>query len=100
MNNSEHFTDSEGRPAGGTTYGTGFAIGWQHGPIVRDRGINGASVEDVIRAAMDRLRFFQNGPFECRYNANALIYLQRALFELDDRTQDRVAREVEGTYSV
>ena len=32
---SNHFTDEDGNPAGGTTFGQGFAIGWQHGPLGR-----------------------------------------------------------------
>ena len=32
---SNHFSDGNGNPAGGTTYGNGFAIGWQNGPLGR-----------------------------------------------------------------
>lgn len=32
---SHHFTDADGNPSGGTTYGNGFAIGWQNGPLGR-----------------------------------------------------------------
>jgi hypothetical protein len=115
---SEHWNDANGNPEGGTTFGNGFAIGWQHGPLgrhdplcgtdaVRGNGCherctrrepNGAFVEDVIEAAADRLRYYQNGKFACERNANALEHLEKALAELDARTKDRETREVEGTH--
>lgn len=83
---SEHWLDANGNPEGGTTFGNGFAIGWQHGPLGRcadecevgrfdvpdehaqsctRREPNGAFVEDIIAAAADRLRFYQSGKFYC-----------------------------------
>ena len=97
-----HFSDSAGRPAGGSTYGQGFAIGWQNGPLAVD-GMraepNGAFVEDIIAAAIDRIEFYQRSEFECDENADALLYLQRAAGRLDDRTKERETRAVEGTHS-
>lgn len=100
---SNHFTDSEGNPAGGTTYGQGFAIGWQNGPLGRgeDRQApNGAFVEDIIAVALDRLEFYQQSKFNCLENALAIDHLQDALSELRSRTKSRESRKVEGTHAV
>lgn len=99
---SEHWNDTNGNPEGGTTFGTGFAIGWQHGPLGRGenrRAPNGAFVEDIIEAAADRLRYYQCGRFASVYNAEALEHLDAALSALDRRTKDREARAVEGTHA-
>lgn len=98
---SNHFTDSNGNPAGGTTYGRGFAIGWQNGPLVDDGeriSANGAFVEDIIKAAIDRIQHYQSTRFKSGYNENALLALNRALDHLAGRTKDREARGVEGTH--
>ena len=98
---SEHWNDTAGNPAGGTTFGTGFAIGWQHGPLGRGtdrKEPNGAFVEDVIEAAADRVRYYQSGRFACERNAKVLAHLEAALAALRARTADREARAVEGTH--
>lgn len=100
---SNHFTDSEGNPSGGTTYGVGFAIGWQNGPLGRGadrRKPNGTFVEDVISAAADRLQFYQRSRFACEANEKALDHLLAALVLLERRTRDREARNIEGTHEV
>lgn len=100
---SKHFDDANGNPAGGTTYGTGFTIAWQNGPLGsgEDRKLpNGAFVEDVIAAAADRIRYYQNSRFACQRNENAIRHLVAALEELEMRTKDREQRAVEGTHSV
>lgn len=100
---SNHFSDDEGNPSGGTTYGRGFAIGWQNGPLmvdgVRDEP-NGAFVEDVIKAAIGRIEFYQKSKFASDHNAKALVSLQEAVAHLQQRTKDREARGVEGTHGV
>jgi len=98
---SEHWNDANGNPEGGTTFGNGFAIGWQHGPLGRGpdrKAPNGAFVEDVIEACADRIRYYQQGKFACERNDSALKYLETALAELDTRTKDREERAVEGTH--
>lgn len=99
--NSSHWTDAEGNPAGGSTYGNGFAISWQNGPLGRGadrKEPNGAFVEDVIKAASDRLVYYQNSRFACDYNARALAHLSLALSALNSRTAEREKRDVEGTH--
>jgi len=100
---TENHTSDDGRPDGGTTFGPGFAIGWQRGALGRgdDRlAQNGAFVEDVIQAALGRIKHYQDSPFECDESAHAVKYLEMALQCLDIRTQKREAREVEGTHAV
>lgn len=95
--------DSDGNPAGGYVVGTGITIVWQNGPLGRGeqrRAPNGAFVEDVIIAALERLEAYQRSPFKCQANADAIGHLGLALEALDNRTKDREARSVEGTHEV
>ena len=99
--NAEHWNDENGNPAGGNTYGNGFAIGWQNGPLNRGeerKEPNGAFVEDVIHAAINRLEYYQASKFNSTYNQVAIDRLQEALVSLHNRTADREARNVEGTH--
>lgn len=98
---SEHRTDENYNPAGGTTFGTGFTIEWQDGPLGRGedrKEPNGAFVEGVILACVDRLNFYQASRFVCSSNAVAIRHLEAALEELDKRTSDRERRGVEGMH--
>lgn len=97
-----HHDDESGNPAGGHTSGIGIDIHWQNGPLGRgdDRvEPNGAFVEGVIAAAVDRLEYYQRSKFNCRENALAITKLQEALHWLGHRTADRERREVEGTHA-
>ena len=99
---SHHRNDENGNPAGGNTYGNGFAIAWQNGPLGREndrKEPNGAFVEDIIYAAVNRLEFYQNSEFACEENAEALKALRLALEWLDSRTYNREKRGVEGTHA-
>ena len=91
-----YFTDIDGNPTGGLTRGEGFEIDWQNG--VKEP--NGAILEDVLAAAIDRLEFFQNSRFACEENANAIGYINEALGALAARTAKRKAAGTEGTYKV
>lgn len=96
-----HWKDEHGHPAGGHTHDIGIDIRWQNGPLGEgdERKIpNGAFVEGVIEAAIDRLEFYQGNGFSCRENALAITKLQEALHWLYHRTADRQERGVEGTY--
>ena len=105
MNNqpllSSHFNDASGAPAGGTTYAPGLCIGWQNGPLAVDgtrKDPNGCFVETVIRAAIDRLEYYQSSRFASDYNDRAIVHLNAALAECAARTADREKRGVEGTH--
>jgi hypothetical protein len=100
---THYFCDADGNPAGGTTYGRGFTIGWQNGPLGRGaerKEPNGAFVEDVIEAAADRLAYYQGTKFASDHNARALDALRSALTALNERTADREGRKVEGTHAI
>lgn len=110
---SLHGRDENGNPAGGETHGLGIEIRWQNGPLAVDgerRPPNGAFVDGVIEAAIDRLRFYQGeghygehegaGRFRCRENALAITHLEEALHWLNHRTADREERGVEGTHEL
>lgn len=101
----EHWKNEAGRPVGGTTYGTGFAISWQNGPLVAEgddvrREPNGAFVEDVITAAIGRLEFFQSTEFACGENSSALGHLYAARHFLESRANRRTREGKEGTHKV
>lgn len=102
--NERHEINAVGNPGGGETTALGITVKWQTGPL----GHGGATVEDVIRVAIGRLRFFQTSPgglegkpgaFACRENALALTKLEEALMWCEARTHDREERVVEGTYT-
>lgn len=98
-----NITDENENPTGGHVYGTGIKIDWQNGPLGRDgdRQVpNGAFVEDVIQAAIQRLEFFNEGKYRCRENSLAITHLQEGLHWLEARTKEREARKVEGTHAV
>lgn len=100
---SHHWIDEFGLPEGGIVNGTGFTISWQRGPLGRDDNRiepNGAFIEDIIAATIDRLTFYQNGRFSCVENSDAIDFLRAALSALETRTKDRETRKVEGTHQV
>lgn len=93
--------DVDRNPTGGYVVGTGITIVWQNGPLGRgeDRQEpNGAFVEDVIQAAIERLEFYQCSMFGCSANETALAGLRLAMEALRGRTLEREEREVEGTH--
>lgn len=99
----QNWTDDEGRPDGGLVTGAGIEIKWQKGPLGRvgtkERvAPNGAFVEDVIAAALERVRHYQESPFKCRENAIAITKLEEALHWLGSRTQRRIDDKTEGTH--
>lgn len=73
-------------------YGT---VTFQNGPV-KEFGVNGCHNEDMIAIVIDRLEGFQSGEFRCRENAIAITKLEEALLWLNKRTNDRIARGVEG----
>ena len=98
---AEHWSDTEKRPAGGVSSGRGFTISWQNGPLGRGnerKEPNGAFVEDVLQAVIERIEFYQDSEFACVENGDALDNLRSAAQRLDDRTKNREKRAVEGTH--
>lgn len=100
---SKNFVISDGTPTGGYCHGTGLNIIWQDGALGRGndrKEPNGAFVEGVISAAIQRLECYQNSKFKCDHNAVALVHLYSALEALEARTASREKRNVEGTHKV
>jgi len=80
----------DGFVAGGTVNGIGLTINWQNGRLgPKRKEPNGASVESVIYAALQRLRSYQRhlAQFECREEEIAIVKLEEALFWLGNRTE-------------
>lgn len=107
--------DSDGNPTGGEVYlkvtkngdteHPAIVINWQDGPRGQGEGKplaepNGAFVEDVLWAALQRLEFFQDSKYRCRENSLAITKLEEALFILKDRQLSRSERNVEGKHEV
>jgi|SRR3990167_761912 len=96
---TNNFTDNNGDPLGGVTYGPGFAIAWQHGPLGQGKqrlNPTGASVEDILEGCRQRLEFYQTSRFACEENKKAMVSIEAALMWLQQRTADRLKRGVEG----
>ncbi len=79
-------------------YAVSTEIFFQNGPIENGEP-NGFTQEVLLALAIDRLQCFQRGPFSCRENAIALTHIETAMMWLQQRTRDRIARQVEGTMS-
>jgi hypothetical protein len=93
--------DAEGNPAGGNVSGLGLSIDWQNGPLGRDgerKKANGAFVETVLEAALQRIEHYQTTKFNCRENSIAITKIEEALLWLNSRTQRREEQKVEGTH--
>ena len=98
---SHQFSEANGNPAGGQTFGPGLCIAWQNGPLAVDgqrKEPNGCFVETVIEAAIQRLEFYQQSKFRSDYNEQAIRHLCHARSALEERTWNRETRGVEGTH--
>jgi len=63
----------------------------------------GTTNEEVIKALIHRLTYlndaWQEGKFHCDENSRAIDHLKLALDYLNQRTEDRVRRNVEATHN-
>jgi hypothetical protein len=94
--------DEDGNPAGGSVIGVGLNIRWQEGPLGRgeDRQKpNGAFVETVLQAVVQRIEHYNDTKFRCRENSLAVTHIQEAIHWLQHRTAERERRGVEGTHA-
>lgn len=74
-------------------------VDFQCGPI-HEAGVNGCCNEDLIAMVIARLVHFQDSPYACRENHEAITKLEEALLWLRKRTLRREMRGVEGTHIV
>lgn len=98
---AENKIDENGNPTGGSVRGVGLVIDWQNGPLGRGdnrQEPNGAFVETVIAAAVQRIEAYQASKFKCRENALAITKLEEALHWLNARTNRREKQGTEGTH--
>lgn len=73
-------------------------IVFQKGPRKSDDSINGVIDSDLLEIVRDRLKGFQSGEYSTRENAIALTHIEEALLWLNKRVEDRIERDVLGTY--
>lgn len=97
----ENVTDANGNPTGGSVRGVGLSVDWQDGPLGRGddrKAASGAFTEDLVLAALQRLRFYQASKFACRENAIVITHLEEALHWMQARHDEREARQVQGLH--
>lgn len=75
--------------------GNGFTIDFQCGPI-KEVGVNGCQVDDILKVCLNRLKGFDRGPFRSRENSIAITKLEECIMWQEQRTKNREARGVEG----
>ncbi|MFR1808566.1 MAG: ABC transporter ATPase [Pygmaiobacter massiliensis] len=74
-------------------------IEFQKGPRDCKGSINGVLDTDLLEIVRDRLKDFQAGEFSARENACALTHIEEALMWMNRRVEDRMGRNVLGTYN-
>ncbi|TQO59350.1 ABC transporter ATPase [Paraclostridium bifermentans] len=74
-------------------------IQMQNGARKDENATNGVIDSDLLEIVRHRLQCFQAGPFATEYNAKALEHLEIALMYMNRRVEDRIERNVLGTYN-
>ena len=107
---ANNLLDDEGNPTGGSVslirvpFKPFLQITWQNGPRGNADGTldepNGAFIEDVLWAALQRLEFFNETKYRDRGNSIAITHIEQALQALRDRSLERAYRGVEGKHEV
>lgn len=69
-------------------------IAFQHGPRGVDGSVPGVFDDDLLAVVEDRLRCFQDGPFACVENAEALRMVQLAREALGSRVARQISQSV------
>lgn len=117
---AENELDENENPTGGSVYlqvtkngdreFPALVVNWQDGPRGTDAtnpdgsptlaDPNGAFVEDVLWAALQRLEFFNESKYRDRANSIAITKIEEALQALKNRQLERSHRNVEGKHEV
>ncbi len=63
---------------------------------IQEVGVNGISNEQLLAVLIDRFEGFMSGPFPTIETMSALEHCRTAMAVLHERTQKRLARDVEG----
>lgn len=74
------------------------AIHFQEGARKDPNTIHGLTDQDLLEIVRDRLKGFQSGDMPTRETACALTHVEEALMWLNKRIEDRIERNVLGTY--
>lgn len=74
-------------------------IRFQKGARNEPRSRPGILDSDLLEIVRDRLKHFQDGDYSSWENANALAHVEEALEWMNRRVEDRIERDVLGTYS-
>ena len=74
-------------------------IQFQKGPRNDENSQHGVIDGDLLEIVRDRMKSFQEGEFATEYNAKALEHIELALMYLNRRVEDRIERNVLGTYN-
>ncbi|GKZ04067.1 hypothetical protein ANS017_26380 [Paraclostridium bifermentans] len=74
-------------------------IQMQNGVRADENSIQGICDQGLLEIVKHRLEGFQSGPFASEYNAKALEHLEIALMYMNRRVEDRIERNVLGTYN-
>lgn len=74
-------------------------IQFQNGARKDPDAITGILDSDLLEIVRDRLIGFQSGDFASEYNAKALEHVEEALMWMNRRIEDRIERNVLGTYN-
>lgn len=97
--NSNWTDEATGNHDGGVSYGPGYCLSWQRGPL-NEADRNGAGLIEVLDACRHQLEYFQNGKFSCEENRLALEKLDEAIAHLESRRDRRTAEGTLGTTEV
>lgn len=84
---------------GNNSIGVYDDIRFQNGPRADESSMQGVCDQELLEIVKHRLQCFQNGPFATEYNSRALEHLEIALMYLNRRVEDRIERNVLGTYN-
>lgn len=71
---------------------------FQEGARKDANAIHGLTDQDLLEIVRDRLKGFQRGDMPTRETACALTHIEEALMWLNKRIEDRIERNVLGTY--
>ena len=74
-------------------------IQFQKGPRLDENSVHGVIDTDLLEIVRDRLKGFQSGEYSSRENACALTHIEEALMWMNRRVEDRIERNVLGTYN-
>jgi hypothetical protein len=70
-------------------------IRFQKGPVKED-GLNGIFIEDLLLIVKDQLEHFQASEFACEENEDTLRHVRNALHVTRSRQYERTLRNVQG----